>query len=274
MEVFYRSVSNPTKPLTKEEALQEQKSISVGGRTFHLGRTTAQQLHMIQFITVIGYAAIVLVILFSKSVMASTIKNPAMIDRLAAPAVSASQVIRFSRIPYGRVIRMSDSVPTGQLAVTVHGSPGILEKIFQVLAKGDSQTHYTLIGSHILKKPVDEVTLAGIRVREAQALPSRSGYYNRDRELDMIATGYSPSEGPGHGICATGMRAGYGVVAVDPRVIPLGSRLYIRGYGYAIAGDTGGAIKHNRIDLGNTSRREAREVGRQRVEVTVLSVGN
>ena len=46
------------------------------------------------------------------------------------------------------------------------------------------------------------------------------------------------------------MRAGYGVVAVDPRVIHLGSKLYIEGYGYAIAGDTGGAVKGYIIDLG------------------------
>lgn len=49
---------------------------------------------------------------------------------------------------------------------------------------------------------------------------------------------------------ATGMRAGYGVIAVDPKVIPLGSRVYVPGYGFAIAGDTGGAIKGNIIDLG------------------------
>jgi 3D (Asp-Asp-Asp) domain-containing protein len=46
------------------------------------------------------------------------------------------------------------------------------------------------------------------------------------------------------------LRAGYGVVAVDPSVIPLRTKVYIPGYGVAIAGDTGGAIKGNIIDLG------------------------
>jgi 3D (Asp-Asp-Asp) domain-containing protein len=46
------------------------------------------------------------------------------------------------------------------------------------------------------------------------------------------------------------MQTGYGVVAVDPKVIPLGSRLYIPGYGVATAGDTGSSIKGNKIDLG------------------------
>ena len=105
----------------------------------------------------------------------------------------------------------------------------------------------------------------------ARALPSRAGTYNRLRSLDMVATGYSPYEGSGAGRCATGMRAGYGVVAVDPRVIRLGTRLYVEGYGYAVAGDTGGAIKGRRIDLGHTTYHEAEMVGRRRVKVWVLA---
>lgn len=49
---------------------------------------------------------------------------------------------------------------------------------------------------------------------------------------------------------ATGMHQGKGVIAVDPKVIPLGSKLYIPGYGPAVAGDTGGAVKGNMIDVG------------------------
>jgi 3D (Asp-Asp-Asp) domain-containing protein len=90
----------------------------------------------------------------------------------------------------------------------------------------------------------------------------------------MIATGYDP--GPrscgkyASGWTAIGMRAGRGVVAVDPRIIPLGTRLYVEGYGYAIAGDVGGAIKGYRIDLGHNTYGEARQVGRRRVRVYVL----
>lgn len=51
-------------------------------------------------------------------------------------------------------------------------------------------------------------------------------------------------------VTATGMKQGYGVVAVDPKVIPLYSKLYIPGYGVAVAGDVGGGIKGARIDLG------------------------
>ena len=67
--------------------------------------------------------------------------------------------------------------------------------------------------------------------------------------MTMEATAYLPGDGGGAGITATGIPATYGVAAVDPSVIPLGSRLYIPGYGEAVAADTGGAIYGYRIDL-------------------------
>lgn len=73
-----------------------------------------------------------------------------------------------------------------------------------------------------------------------------------------------------NGYTSTGMWARYGVVAVDPRVIPLNSRLYIPGYGYAVAADTGSAIKGMRIDLFFPSHEKARAYGKRRVDVYIL----
>lgn len=88
--------------------------------------------------------------------------------------------------------------------------------------------------------------------------------------MTMEATAYLPSDGDGYGITATGIPATYGVAAVDPAVIPLGSRLYIPGYGEAIAADTGGAIYGYRIDLCMESYSEAMNFGRRDVTVYVL----
>ena len=91
------------------------------------------------------------------------------------------------------------------------------------------------------------------------------------RVMTMRATGYGPGDNGGWGnTTATGMRPGFGIVAVDPRFIRLGTRLYIEHYGYAIAGDTGGAIKGNRIDLGYNTHYEAQAVGRRNVRVLIL----
>ena len=60
------------------------------------------------------------------------------------------------------------------------------------------------------------------------------------------------------------------VIAVDPNVIPLGSKVWVEGYGYAIAGDTGGAIKGNKIDVLVQSKQEAIQWGRKKVRIKVL----
>ena len=86
----------------------------------------------------------------------------------------------------------------------------------------------------------------------------------------MEATAYHPSDGDGLGITATGTKAGYGTVAVDPDVIELGSSVYVPGYGMAVAADTGGAIIGNRIDLCMEEFDECWEFGRRDIDVFVL----
>lgn len=76
------------------------------------------------------------------------------------------------------------------------------------------------------------------------------------RKIPMLATAYSAAtsgktlDHPTYGITRTGLEAGYGIVAVDPRVVTLRSNVYVPGYGVAVAGDTGGAILGKHIDLG------------------------
>ena len=96
------------------------------------------------------------------------------------------------------------------------------------------------------------------------------GAINYSSVMSMEATAYLPTDGNGAGITATGVRATYGVVAVDPRIIPLGSKVYIPGYGVALAADTGGAIKGYKIDLCMDTYSECMQFGRRNVTVYVL----
>lgn len=178
---------------------------------------------------------------------------------------------RNSALPYRRIYRMSRSAGLGQTNVARQGQAGLLQRTFQVTYRDNVPVSYHYAGRRVVKAPVDMIIDAGYTDRAARAMPSRSGLYTRAREIDMVATGYSPMEGSATGRCANGMRAGYGVVAVDPRLIPLGSKLFVEGYGYAFAGDTGGAIKGRRIDLGQNTYRAASLVGRRKVHVYVLS---
>jgi 3D (Asp-Asp-Asp) domain-containing protein len=88
----------------------------------------------------------------------------------------------------------------------------------------------------------------------------------------MVATAYTAATARAEptGYTATGLPAHYGVVAVDPRVIRLGSRIFVEGYGTAIAADTGGAIRGKRIDLCMDSYQRALNWGRQPVKVYVI----
>jgi peptidoglycan DL-endopeptidase CwlO len=84
------------------------------------------------------------------------------------------------------------------------------------------------------------------------------------RTITVSSTGYSI-----HGRTSTGMQTAAGVVAVDPSVIPLGTRLTIPGYGTGIAADTGGSVHGNVIDLWFPNLQQARAWGRQTVTITI-----
>ena len=97
-----------------------------------------------------------------------------------------------------------------------------------------------------------------------------------EKEVDwfhFVATGYSaddPVQGTNN-ITATGKEVHEGIVAVDPKVIPLGTKIEIKGIGTFIAEDTGGKIKGNRIDIFFNSKDEAKKFGKKGVWVRVLN---
>lgn len=96
-----------------------------------------------------------------------------------------------------------------------------------------------------------------------------------EKELTMTATAYTASCAGCSGITATGINLkanpNQKVISVDPTVIPLGSKVWVEGYGEAIAGDTGGAIKGNKIDIFIPTKQEALNWGRKTVKVKVLN---
>lgn len=114
---------------------------------------------------------------------------------------------------------------------------------------------------------IDEIPLSKL-------LQTEKGCYIYREIMVMEATAYYPGpECTGKscdGITATGAIAAYGICAVDPKIIPLGTKLYVMGYGLASARDVGGAIKGNRLDLCFNTYQEAVRFGRKRVRVFIL----
>lgn len=107
-----------------------------------------------------------------------------------------------------------------------------------------------------IEKPVNKVISRGTKI-VWKTLQTSEGEIRYWKKMRVYATHYD-SRCPGcNDWTAIGMRAGKGVIAVDPSVIKLRSSVYIPGYGKAVAGDTGGAIKGNIIDLGFDDARSA-----------------
>lgn len=121
----------------------------------------------------------------------------------------------------------------------------------------------------VVQPAVPEVVAVGTR-----ALVASRGQFAGHEYMMLEATAYYSGPNNFGGAIgprtAIGLLAQRGVVAVDPSVIPLGSRLFIDGYGYAIAGDTGGAIQGMRIDLCFNTYDEAIHFGRQTVRVYII----
>ncbi|EIT85764.1 peptidoglycan binding domain-containing protein [Fictibacillus macauensis ZFHKF-1] len=93
------------------------------------------------------------------------------------------------------------------------------------------------------------------------------------KTMTVEATAYSANCSGCSGVTADGTNLRSGnpkVIAVDPRVIPMGTKVYVEGYGYARAADTGGAIKGNRIDVFIPSEQQASDWGRKNVKITIL----
>ncbi len=135
------------------------------------------------------------------------------------------------------------------------GVPGILERRVRLRYEDGHEVARSTDGEYVAVPPTTKIYGYGTKII-VRTLNTPSGPVEYWRKLRMLATSYSagtagtPVSSPYYGRTATGMQMRHGIVAVDPRVISLGSQVYVPSYGVGLAGDTGGAIKWNRIDLG------------------------
>ncbi len=90
------------------------------------------------------------------------------------------------------------------------------------------------------------------------------------KTIEVIATAYTPWDKGCTGITYTGKQADYGVIAVDPKIIPLHTKVYVPGYGFAVAEDIGGAIKGNRIDVCIPDKKKALEWGVRNIVIEII----
>ncbi|VDG98486.1 Cell wall-binding protein yocH precursor [Lysinibacillus sphaericus] len=179
--------------------------------------------------------------------------------------------------------RTDDSLLKGREKVVREGENGKVRKRFEIVKENGKEVSRTLIREHVVAHPKTKVVSVGSKVALASATPksstvktsvSRGNGSESGKVMYMNATAYTAHCTGCSGITATGINLAANpnlkVIAVDPSVIPLGSKVWVEGYGYAIAGDTGGAIKGNRIDLHVPNDAVAKKFGRRQVKIKVL----
>lgn len=164
---------------------------------------------------------------------------------------------------------------SGNTKVIQEGSDGLVDRVYREYYENGKLVSREVVEETVKVAAVDSVIEYGTKARQSISYSrtniSRGAEYRYSKCIEMTATAYCTGT-----TTATGMRVRYGVVAVDPKVIPLGSRLYIEGangtwiYGTAVAADTGGAVKGNIIDLYVESYSEAINFGRRKAKVYIL----
>ncbi len=166
-----------------------------------------------------------------------------------------------SEVPY-QVVAQAVDFPVGLPdRVISRGSNGLQEQTVKLTLEDGKVVEREVLSQRVVTTPVNQVVSRG-----SQTTISRGGsQYHFQRAYLMTATAYSQ---PG-GKTATGAPVQWGVVAVDPEIIPLGSTVYVDGYGPAKALDTGGAIRGNRVDLYMDSEEPANSCGVRSVVVYV-----
>lgn len=177
-----------------------------------------------------------------------------------------------AEIPFDIVTEQDSSQPLGARAVVREGVPGRMLRVYRVVVTDGVEGARTLTAERVLVKPVDEVISVGVK-RSSRSVTRSRGVTKpptSGEKMSVTSTAYAPGSDGVDWRTATGARAGFGVIAVDPDVIPLGTHVYVSGYGYAIAADTGGAIRGKRIDVCFDTRAEAIAWGRRTVTVTLL----
>jgi len=177
--------------------------------------------------------------------------------------VKEEEVVLKENIIYEKEYINDNSLTTGQRKVIKKGKEGIISKTYLVTYHNNIETNRELIKEDIVIKPLPEVIAVGTR-----QMVQRAGK-NLDiaKTLIMKSTAYSHTGNKTY----TGVWPQKGSVAVDPKVIPLGSKLYIDSYGFAVAQDIGSAIKGDKIDLFMDSQSEAQRWGRRTVRVYILN---
>ena len=169
--------------------------------------------------------------------------------------VSERFLIEQEPVPFESVWQPDPDLEIDHQRLLQEGARGSFERRIRIHYEDGHEVARAVEDEYVAVPPTTKVMGYGTKI-VVRTLNTPSGPVEYWRVLHMLATSYSastagtPKTSSWYGRTATGMKMRHGIVAVDPRVVNLRSEVYVPNYGIGIAGDTGGAIKGQRIDLG------------------------
>ncbi|MDK2563794.1 G5 domain-containing protein [Romboutsia sedimentorum] len=181
----------------------------------------------------------------------------------------------YDKIPFEVNLVEDKNIEKGNTKLEQEGKEGKKELVYELIYNDDELVNKELIKENIVKEPTNKIVKKGIKEdiivasRESNSresdLKQSSSKQSDSRQMSVVATAYA-----GDSITSMGTVPKWGTIAVDPSVIPYGSKIYIPKFGMSfIAEDCGGAIKGNRIDIFMNSESQAQSWGRQSIEINV-----
>lgn len=168
-----------------------------------------------------------------------------------------TEEVRFEDVPvpFETIWQGVGEMDLDERSLISSGVPGMVRRQFRVRYEDGIMVGETFEGETLVQEPVNEVMGYGTRIN-MRVLETPDGPIEYWRVVKMRVTAYTAASSgkapdhPAYGITASGLEAGTGIVAIDPKVVPFRSWVYVPGYGLAFAGDTGGGVKGRWIDLG------------------------
>ena len=181
----------------------------------------------------------------------------ALVDNMAIRVVRVQETVLVERetIPYEAILQGDDQLEIDQQQMVQAGADGEFRRRYKLVFEDGQEISHTLTDAWVAAEPVTQVVAYGQKI-VMRSLDTGSGTFTYWRKVRMLATAYSkstagvPRTSPDFGWTRSGLPMAKGIVAVDPSLIPLGSQVYVAGYGVGLAADTGGAIRSRHIDLG------------------------
>lgn len=180
-------------------------------------------------------------------------------------------------IPYETEYIESDQLPPGASRIQEKGETGVRREVVKIFEIDGQPIDRQVQSSFELKSPKKEVIIRNtqpppkkkviIQKPQAQSVEADLAKLDIVKTLDVEATAYTYTGNN----TATGIKPREGIIAVDPKVIAMGTKVYVEGYGYAVAADTGSAIRGNKIDVFFSTFRQCIDWGRRSVKIHILN---